>query len=96
MRELPMLMILDEPTAAIDPQAEHDLFERFASLARIAARRSGTITILVSHRFSTVTMADDIVVIDDGRVMEHGAHRDLLAADGKYAELFRMQAKGYA
>jgi ATP-binding cassette subfamily B protein len=95
MREAPLLLVLDEPTAALDAETEHRLFERFASAASAAAAAVGTITILVSHRFSTVRMADLIVVIDAGRVVETGTHADLMRADGLYAELFTMQARAY-
>ena len=95
MREQRLLMVLDEPTAALDPQAEHDLFERFVAASRDSGRRHGTITLLVSHRFSTVHMADRIVVIDGGAVIEQGSHDELLANDGEYARLYRMQAQAY-
>ncbi|MGW4799436.1 ABC transporter ATP-binding protein [Nonomuraea sp. NPDC004297] len=96
MRARPLLLILDEPTAALDPQVEHELFEQFAAEAREAAAAHGTISVLVSHRFSTVHMADHIVVLDDGRVSEQGSHTDLLAAGGRYAHLFTAQATAYA
>ncbi|GAA1980533.1 ABC transporter ATP-binding protein [Catenulispora subtropica] len=95
MRTAPLLLILDEPTAALDPQAEHDLFENFARHARAAAARTGAVTVLVSHRFSTVSMADHVIVIADGRVAESGSHRDLLASGGRYAELYATQARAY-
>lgn len=95
MRTAPLLLILDEPTAALDPQAEHDLFENFARHARQAAARTGAVTVLVSHRFSTVSMADHVIVIADGGVAESGSHRDLLASGGRYAELYATQAKAY-
>lgn len=95
MREQPLLLVLDEPTAALDPQAEHDLFERFIAQARDAADERGAITILVSHRFSTLHMASLIVVIDDGRIVEQGSHAELMAAGGQYAQLFRLQARGH-
>jgi len=93
MRDDPVLLILDEPTAALDAETEHALFERFASAAR--ARRSSRITILVSHRFSTVRMADLIVVLDGAHLVEVGSHEDLLARGGQYAELYRIQAEAY-
>ncbi len=102
MRELPLLLVLDEPTAALDAETEHALFERFAAAARAAgssARRQslpdGRITILVSHRFSTVRMADFIVVLDGSRVRESGTHEELMARGGQYAELYRIQASAY-
>ncbi|GAA4984266.1 ABC transporter ATP-binding protein [Actinopolymorpha pittospori] len=95
MRERTLLLLLDEPTAALDPEAEHVLFERFAEASRVAARETGGVTILVSHRFSTVRMADLIVVMVDGQVTEVGSHEELLDLDGRYAELFEMQARAY-
>ncbi len=110
MRDRPLLLVLDEPTAALDAETEHALFERFAAAAR--GRRSrraggsatadggsatpdGRITILVSHRFSTVRMADLIVVLDGARVLEVGSHSELLAKGGRYAELYGIQAAAY-
>jgi ATP-binding cassette, subfamily B, bacterial len=95
MRERPLLLLLDEPTAALDPEAEHLLFERFAEASRVSARETGGVTILVSHRFSTVRMADLIVVMIGGRIAEVGSHEELLARRGRYAELFEMQARAY-
>jgi ATP-binding cassette subfamily B protein len=95
MRESPLLLVLDEPTAALDAETEHALFERYAAAMR-AASGQGRITILVSHRFSTVRMADLIVVLDGARVVEVGSHADLLAARGTYAELYGIQASSYA
>ena len=96
MRPQPLLLMLDEPTSALDAEAEHALFERYADNARRAARASGAITLLVSHRFGTVRTADLIVVVRDGRVAEAGSHAELMAAAGLYAELFRLQAEAYA
>jgi len=90
------VLMLDEPTANLDPRAEHEVFERYATTTR---RDHGTIhpniTVLISHRFSTVQMADLIVVLDDGKVLEHGTHGDLIAAGGRYAELYGLQAQRY-
>jgi ATP-binding cassette subfamily B protein len=91
MRRRPVLSIYDEPTASLDPQSEHQLFERIA-----ASHRDGNITLLISHRFSTVRMADLIVVLDHGRIIEQGTHAELMANGGLYAELYLMQAKAYA
>jgi ATP-binding cassette subfamily B protein len=95
MRPAPVLVVLDEPTAALDAQAEHELFTYFAERARANAAEHGTTTLLVSHRFSTVRMADLIVVIDRGEIVEVGAHDQLVTAGGSYAELYRMQADAY-
>ena len=94
MRTEPLLVVFDEPTAALDAQTEHALFERFAAAARAGAS-GGTVTLLVSHRFSTVRMADLIVVLDAGRVLEQGSHDELMAAGGLYAELYSLQSKAY-
>jgi ATP-binding cassette subfamily B protein len=132
MREGPLLLVLDEPTAAIDAPTEHALFERFAAAARSGASRGprpsrasggapagvepaeratpegvqqasdlgwggrrGTVTLLISHRFSTVRMADLILVLDGGRVIERGSHEELMQRRGLYAELFELQAAAY-
>jgi ATP-binding cassette subfamily B protein len=86
--------VLDEPTAALDAETEHALFERFAEAARTESAE-GRITVLVSHRFSTVRMADLIVVLDGAEVVEVGSHEALMAARGKYAELYDVQAASY-
>lgn len=83
------LMILDEPTAALDARAEYEVFQRFADLTK------GRSSVLISHRFSTVRMADRILVLDKGELLEIGSHEELLQMKGKYAELFRLQAMGY-
>jgi ATP-binding cassette subfamily B protein len=96
MRERPLLLVLDEPTAALDAETEHALFERYASVARDeGAGADGRITLLVSHRFSTVRMADLIVVLDGARVVEVGSHDELMARGGAYAELYEIQAAAY-
>ena len=94
MRDRPLVLVLDEPTAALDAETEHALFERFAAAAR-AGDGAGRITILVSHRFSTVRMADVIVVLDGARVVEQGTHEALMARRGQYAELYAIQAAAY-
>jgi ATP-binding cassette subfamily B protein len=94
MRDRPLLLVLDEPTAALDAETEHALFERYAAAAR-GTSHSGCITILVSHRFSTVRMADLIVVLDGARLVEIGTHDDLMARNGPYSELYRIQAAAY-
>jgi ATP-binding cassette subfamily B protein len=99
MRDRPLILVLDEPTAALDAETEHALFERFAAAARggtsnsEADRPDGRITILVSHRFSTVRMADLIVVLDGSRVVEVGTHDDLVARGGQYAELYSTNVR---
>jgi ATP-binding cassette subfamily B protein len=94
MRDGPLVLVLDEPTAALDAETEHSLFERFAAQSR-SADGKGRITILVSHRFSTVRMADRIVVLSGSRLVEAGTHDELMAQHGPYAELYRIQAHAY-
>lgn len=83
------ILVLDEPTAALDARSEFEVFQRFGDLAR------GRMAILISHRFSTVRMADRIMVLEGGRLAESGSHAELVAARGRYAELFELQARGY-
>jgi ATP-binding cassette subfamily B protein len=89
MRTRADILVLDEPTAAMDAQAEADIFEHFRQLAQ------DRITILISHRFSTVRMADQIAVLDRGRIVECGSHEELMRLNGRYAHLFTLQARGY-
>ncbi len=95
MRDAPALIVLDEPTASLDARAEHEVFERFGELARPVEGVLKPITVLVSHRFSTVRMAEVIVVLHEGRIEEQGSHDELVVSGGRYAELFRMQASRY-
>jgi ATP-binding cassette, subfamily B, bacterial len=98
MRSNALLMMLDEPTASLDAETEHELFERYAQAAHVdesATSSTGAITILVSHRFSTVRMADLIVVLDGSRLAEVGSHDQLMQRGGPYAELYRIQAAAY-
>jgi len=96
MRDQPLLLVLDEPTAALDAETEHALFERYAAAARgTDESKGGRITILVSHRFSTVRMADLIVVLDGARLVEVGTHDELMAKGGQYSELYAIQADAY-
>jgi ATP-binding cassette, subfamily B, bacterial len=83
------ILILDEPTASLDARAEFQVYQRFVDLT------AGKMAVLISHRFSTVRMADRILVLDEGRIVEHGSHQQLVALGGKYAELFELQAAGY-
>jgi ATP-binding cassette subfamily B protein len=94
MRPAPLLLILDEPTASLDAITEARLFERYLA-ARAGARRTGAITVLVSHRFSTVRMADLILVLEQGRITESGSHAQLMRTGGLYAQLFELQARAY-
>jgi ATP-binding cassette subfamily B protein len=96
MRQHPLVMVLDEPASAMDATAENALFKRFGATAEQARSDSGAITLFVSHRFSTVRLADQIVVLDEGRVLEAGNHDQLTAAGGLYAELYAMQARVYS
>lgn len=95
MRTDPLLVVLDEPTAALDPPSEYAIFQRHAWLARRLGDRLGTITVVVSHRFSTVRMADLILVLDQGLVVEQGDHEELMARNGVYAGLYRLQETAY-
>ncbi|MGI8476033.1 MAG: ATP-binding cassette domain-containing protein, partial [Thermomicrobiales bacterium] len=83
------VLILDEPTSALDAQAEHDLFARMKDLA------AGRMAIFISHRFSTARMADKILVLENGALIEYGTHRELMALNGQYATLFELQAASY-
>jgi ABC-type multidrug transport system fused ATPase/permease subunit len=96
MRAEPLLFVLDEPTASLDAPSEHAIFERYLARARELASRTGAITVIVSHRFSTVTGADRILVLDRGRLVEQGTHEDLVRSGGRYAELYSIQAVAYA
>jgi ATP-binding cassette subfamily B protein len=89
MRTRADILVLDEPTAAMDAQAEAEVFEHFRQLSR------ERITILISHRFSTVRMADQIAVLNRGAIVERGSHEELMRLNGTYARLFSLQARGY-
>jgi ATP-binding cassette subfamily B protein len=99
MRDGPAVLVLDEPTAALDAETEHALFERYAAAAAGGVGRpaagSSSVTVLVSHRFSTVRMADQIIVLDGSHVVEVGSHEDLVARGGQYAQLYAIQAAAY-
>ena len=88
-------MLLDEPTSALDPEAEEAILEGYVARARDVSRRTGGITLIVSHRMSTVRAADRIAFLHDGSVVEEGSHDELVALGGRYAELFELQARGY-
>ena len=89
MRDQSDIVVLDEPTSAIDAEAETKIFEYFREAT------AEQMAILISHRFSTVRMADTIVVLQGGKIIEKGSHEELVELGGRYAELFEMQAKGY-
>ncbi|MFD6530888.1 ATP-binding cassette domain-containing protein [Streptomyces sp. NPDC060184] len=96
MRVSPLLTVLDEPTSAVDAETEHALFIRYADLARAGAETgTGGVTLLVSHRFSTVRMADLIIVLHDARAVEYGTHHQLMGLGGHYAQLYKIQADAY-
>ncbi|MGW2376024.1 MULTISPECIES: ABC transporter ATP-binding protein [Kitasatospora] len=95
-RREPLLFGLDEPTASLDVPSEQEVFQRQMARARELAARTGAITVILSHRFSTVTGADLILVLDRGRLEEIGSHQELLARQGRYAELYGIQATAYA
>jgi ATP-binding cassette subfamily B protein len=89
MREEADILVLDEPTAALDADAEHAVFDRFHELAK------GRTTFVISHRFPTVRMADRILVLAEGAIVEEGTHEELVAKDGTYSRMFALQAEGY-
>jgi ATP-binding cassette subfamily B protein len=94
MRDAPLVLVLDEPTAALDAETEHALFARYAAAAR-EGNPNGRVTILVSHRFSTVRIADLIIVLDGAHVVEAGTHDALIERGGQYAQLYGIQAAAY-
>jgi ATP-binding cassette, subfamily B, bacterial len=94
MRRQPLMLALDEPTSAIDAATEHTLFDRYAATMKEAGHR-GAVTLLVTHRFSTVAAADTVIVLAKGRIVETGSHHELMTAGGTYADLYNLQARGY-
>ncbi|WP_130329582.1 ABC transporter ATP-binding protein [Streptomyces sp. BK022] len=96
MRSGPLLLVLDEPTASLDARTEHDQYERFAALAKEVGQATGAVTLLVSHRFSTVQTADLIAVVKGGEIAEFGSHHELMEANGFYSEMYRVQAQAYS
>ncbi|WP_218926055.1 ATP-binding cassette domain-containing protein [Xylanimonas oleitrophica] len=95
MRDAPVILVLDEPTASLDALSEQVVFERYASRSRRLASQNGAVTVIVSHRFSTVSTADQILVMHDGEIVERGTHTELIRLGGRYAEMFELQARGY-
>lgn len=95
MRTEPLLLVLDEPTSSLDPEGEERLFDHYVTQARATAERTGAVTVMVSHRLSAMHEMDLVVVMDRGRVVEVGSHEELMAADGRYREMFTAQAGGY-
>lgn len=95
MRDDPALLVLDEPAAALDALAEQRLVDAYQATAAEVAAVVGGVTIFVTHRLSTVRLADQVVVLDAGRVVEQGSHADLVATDGPYARLWTLQSRAY-
>jgi ATP-binding cassette, subfamily B, bacterial len=95
MRTDPLVLVLDEPTASLDAETEHALFERYRDATRRRSARNGGVSLLISHRFSSVRMADLIVVFDQGALVECGTHEELVNRGALYAELFELQARAY-
>ncbi len=96
MRTDPLLFMLDEPTASLDAPSEHAIFQHYMQRARHLATHHGTVTLVVSHRLSTVAGADLVLVLDRGRVVEQGTHEELMTAGGRYSELYGLQARAYS
>ncbi len=96
MRPSPLVFVLDEPTASLDAPSEHEIFLGYARRARRLARATGAVTILISHRFSTISMADHILVMRNGQITEAGDHLHLIENRGLYAELYELQERAYA
>ncbi|MDF1489032.1 ATP-binding cassette domain-containing protein [Tessaracoccus caeni] len=95
MRQEPLLLVLDEPTSALDAHAEFELFQSFAVTARQAAVARGTISVMISHRYSAAYLADRILVVDEGQIIEQGTHAELMALNGRYREMFELQRIAY-
>jgi ATP-binding cassette subfamily B protein len=94
MREAPLVLALDEPTYSLDVESERRVYDWFSRIAR-SDSALGTITVIVSHRFSTVRSAALVAVLGEGRLVEWGSHDELLASGGRYADMYRTQAEGY-
>jgi ATP-binding cassette subfamily B protein len=95
MRPEPLLTVLDEPTSALDPDAEALILGTYVVAARSASARAGGVSVIVTHRMSTARLADRILFLENGRIVEDGDHDTLVARGGRYAELFDVQARGY-
>jgi len=95
MRQRPVLMLFDEPSSALEPQAEDTILAGYLSHARELNQTAGAITVIVSHWMSTVRLVDRIIHLHGGRVIEDGTHDELMARDGRYAEMFNLQASSY-
>jgi ATP-binding cassette subfamily B protein len=95
MREAPLLLVLDEPTSALDPIAEERLLQSYVHACKVLAESSGAIVVITSHRLSTVGVADEIIVVEKGTVVESGSHAALLRLGGRYAELFHLQSAAF-
>jgi len=95
MRDEPLVLILDEPTASLDAYTEHAIFERYARATERSGGTSGAVVVLISHRFSTVRMADLVVVLEGGRIVQQGTHDELAEEPGAYRELYELHAHGY-
>jgi ATP-binding cassette subfamily B protein len=95
MRETPLLVVLDEPTSALDAYAEHELFTSFIELGRQAGVERGTVSVVISHRYSAAYLADLILLVEDGRVIEQGSHPELMAAGGEYRRMYDLQRDAY-
>ncbi|MCH7230603.1 ATP-binding cassette domain-containing protein, partial [Glycomyces sp. L485] len=96
MRPRPLLFLLDEPTASLDAPSEQAVFDSYMARSKQIAATTGSITVIVSHRFSTVAGADLILVMEDGRLIESGGHEELMEADGAYAEMYGAHADSYS
>jgi ATP-binding cassette subfamily B protein len=95
MRANPLLVVLDEPSSALDAHAEHELFTSFIARAREAGMKRGTISVVISHRYSAAYLADLILVVENGCLLEHGSHAGLMAQGGEYRSMYELQREAY-